>query len=120
MLCADRGLQLASELVQTLLLSLPVVSLISGAISTAKDARRSDERINFCPIKIRAGRGKRFSVLTINSRKNCRIFPRFVDPGLLCRRHYFYSDRKFWIVAFAVIQRLDLSKWHLSRPCSSR
>jgi hypothetical protein len=47
--------------------------LISGAISTAKSARRFDERINLIPMKIRVDVGKRLSVAIKKVRNHFRI-----------------------------------------------
>jgi hypothetical protein len=46
---------------------------ISGAIQTANNARRFDERINLIPMKIRIDVGKRLSVAIEKVRNHFRI-----------------------------------------------
>jgi hypothetical protein len=75
--------------------------MISGAISTAKSARRFEERINLAPMEIRIDVGKRLSTPTKKVRNNCRIALCLFYFSLL---PHSFGRQMLWVCNFFVPQ----------------
>jgi hypothetical protein len=71
-----------------------LLSMISGAISTANCPRRRDERINLAPMEILVDVGKRLSAPIKKVRNHFRIAFRLCNLGLL---PHSFGRQMFWI-----------------------
>lgn len=75
----------------------------------AKDARRSDERINLMPMEIRIDVGKHFSKPMIIFRSLARIAHSLINSRAICCAQYANGYTVFWVSCFAVAKRLGLA-----------